>query len=159
MKKTTYAPDTPETSKNTGCTSSLVPNSFYNKQWFKTYTLLKSDPSLVTTKILILALKNNAPLHAIKLFLGINPKAAGIPKEGPTPLQVAVQYNCTIEVVRELIQACPFALIVTTSAECLDPLTYARRFRSSESDLIALLSRPLGMSTTIFNFAFSFLLD
>ena len=149
MKKTAErTPETPETSKHAGCASSLVPHSFYNKQWFKTASLLKSDPSLVTNKILILALKNHAPLHAIKFFLGINPKAAGIPKEGPTPLQVAVQYNASIDVIRELIQACPFALIVTTSAECLDPLTYARRFRASEEDLIALLSRPLGKSTT-----------
>ena len=156
MKKSALSPvtETVATSTNTnaakiGCASSssyssLLPDSFYDKQWFKAASVLRADPSLMTSKILILALKNNAPLHVIKFFLGVNPKAAGIPKEGPTPLQVAVQCNASKEVVKELIEACPFALIVTTSAERLDPLTYARRFRSSETELIALLSRPLG---------------
>ena len=100
----------------------------------------------MTSKILIVALRNRAPLHVIRFFLSLNPKAAGIPKEGPTPLQVAVQHNASKEVVKELIEACPFALIVTTSAEWLDPLSYARRFRSTETELIDLLSRPLGMN-------------
>ena len=124
--------------------SVVVPDSFEDKKWFKTTSLLRADPSLMTAAILIVALKNHAPLHVIKFFLGLNPKAAGIPKEGPTPLQVAVQHNASKEVVKELIQACPFALIVTTSAEWLDPLSYARRYRSAETELIDLLSRPLG---------------
>jgi len=133
-----------ETSEKNGGYSSMLPTSFTDKRWFKTASLLRADPSLMTSKILILALKNNAPLHVIKFFLNINPNAAGIPKEGPTPLQVAVQCNASKEVVKELLQACPFALIVTTSAEWLDPLSYARRHRSEETELIALLSRPLG---------------
>ncbi|CAB9527273.1 expressed unknown protein [Seminavis robusta] len=121
-----------------------IPTSYYDKRWIKAASLMRTDPSLVTGNILISALKNKAPINAIKFFLSVNPKAAGIPKEGPTPLQVAVQHNASKEVIRELIVACPFALIVTTSAEWLDPLSYARRYRSSETDLIALLSRPLG---------------
>ena len=128
-----------------GLSSIIIPDSFHDKRWFKTTSLLRADPSLMTSKLLIVALKNHAPLHVIKFFLGLNPTAAGIPKEGPTPLQVAVQHNASKEVVKELIQACPFALIVTTSAEWLDPLSYARRFRSTETELIDLLSRPLGM--------------
>ena len=151
MKKSTAPEDTetPERIANVGCTSSgsyssLLPNSFYDKRWFKAASVLRADPSLMTSKLLIVALQNKAPLHVIKFFLSVNPKAAGIPKEGPTPLQVAVQYNGSKEVVYELLQACPFALVVTTSAEWLDPLTYARRFRTTETELIALLSRPLG---------------
>ena len=148
--------ETPERETATaGCTvsstsvSSLLANSFYDKRWFKTASVLRTDPSLMTSKLLIVALKNKAPLHVIKFFIRVNPEAAGIPKEGPTPLQVAVQYNASKEVVQELLQACPFALVVTTNAEWLDPLTYARRFRSSEIELIALLSRPLGMSPCV----------
>ena len=158
MKKPSLAiMETAEASPSTyGCTSKpdapsslsslLLPDSFNNKQWFKTSSMLRADPSLMTTKILLVALRNRAPLHVIKFFLGLNPQSAGIPKEGPTPLQVAVQYNASKEVVREVIEACPFALIVTTSAEWLDPLSYARRFRSTETELIDLLSRPLGES-------------
>lgn len=124
--------------------SMVLPDAYSDKKWFKTTSLLRADPSLMTTKILIVALKNHAPVHVIKFFLGLNPNSAGIPKEGPTPLQVAVQHNASKDVVKALIEACPFALIVTTSAEWLDPLSYARRFRASETDLISLLSRPLG---------------
>lgn len=129
---------------SSGLSSLLLPDSFHDRRWFKTTSLLRADPSLMTSKLLIVGLKNHAPLHVIKFFLGLNPKAAGIPKEGPTPLQVAVQHNASKEVVKELIEACPFALIVTTSAEWLDPLSYARKFRSTETELIELLSRPLG---------------
>jgi hypothetical protein len=132
------------TSSDSSTLSLMIPRSYYDNRWMKAAKLLRTDPSLMTGKILITALKNKAPLSVIKFFLSVNPKAAGIPKEGPTPLQVAVQHNASKEVVEELIAACPFALIVTTSAEWLDPLSYARRFRSSEMDLIALLSRPLG---------------
>jgi hypothetical protein len=132
------------TSSGSSTLSLMIPRSYYDNRWMKAAKLLRTDPSLMTGKILITALKNKAPLSVIKFFLNVNPKAAGIPKEGPTPLQVAVQHNASTEVVKELIMACPFALIVTTSAEWLDPLSYARRFRSSETDLIELLSRPLG---------------
>ena len=140
--------------RSAGCAApgsypSLLPKSFYDKRWFKAASVLRADPSLMTSKLLIVALKNKAPLHVIKFFLGVNPSSAGIPKEGPTPLQVAVQYNASKEVVKELLQACPFALVVTTSADWLDPLTYARRYRPSELELIALLSRPLGKMTNI----------
>ena len=136
--------------ESAGCTASLLPKSFYDKRWFKAASVLRNDPSLMTSKLLIVALKNKAPLHVIKFFLGVNPMSAGIPKSGPTPLQVAVQYNASKEVIKELLQACPFALVVTTSADWLDPLTYARRYRTSEVELIALLSRPLGKSILIY---------
>jgi hypothetical protein len=121
------------TSSDSSTLSLMIPRSYYDSRWMKASKLLRTDPSLMTGKILITALKNKAPLSVIKFFLSVN-----------TPLQVAVQHNASKEVVEQLIVACPFALIVTTSAEWLDPLSYARRFRSSETDLIALLSRPLG---------------
>lgn len=137
--------DSPEATTRGGCSTDILSTAFYSdKRWFKAASLLRSDPGLMTNKILILALKNGAPLHVIKFMLAMNPKAAGIPKEGPTALQIAVQHKASIDVVKALIEACPFALVVTTHNEWLDPLTYARRFRSEETELIELLSRPLG---------------
>jgi hypothetical protein len=76
-------------------------------------------------------------------MLSVNPKAASIPKKGPTPLQVAVQHNASIEVVHCLLEACPFALCATNPDHAEDPLSYVKRHRKKDRHMIELLSRPL----------------
>jgi len=105
--------------------------------------MLRTNPSLVTYHILCMALKHNPPSSVVEYMLQLNPKAAGVPKSGPTPLQVAVQNSCSILVVEHLIQACPLALVATNPGSHLDPLSYAKRFRAEEKDLIKVLSTPL----------------
>ena len=116
---------------------------FAEEQWQKAYSMLENNPSLMTGGILVLALKRRAPVNLIRFMLKLNPDAASIPKKGPSPLQIALQSQCPIEVVKELIQACPFALVATNPGSHLDPLSYAKRFRPKESDLILLLSHPV----------------
>jgi hypothetical protein len=90
-----------------------------------------------------MALKRRAPLHLIRFMLTIDPNAASIPREGPSPLQIAVQSSCSIEVIQELLEHCPFALVATNPGSHLDPLSYAKRFRPEEKELIQLLSLPI----------------
>jgi len=116
---------------------------FAEEQWQKAYSMLENNPSLMTGGILVLALKRRAPVNLIRFMLKLNPDAASIPKKGPSPLQIALQSQCPIEVVKELVQACPFALVATNPGSHLDPLSYAKRFRPKESDLILLLSHPV----------------
>ena len=118
------------------------PNAYAEQQWNRASNMLQTNPTLVTHHILCMALKHRPPLHAIQLMLHLNSKAASIPKTGPTALQIAVQNTCSLEVITLLIQACPFALVATNPGSHLDPLSYAKRFRSSEHELIKLLSLP-----------------
>jgi hypothetical protein len=110
--------------------------------------LLGTDPSLVSQKGLIMALKHRAPIHVIRFMLAINPNVISIPKEGPTPLQVAVQYSASLEVVQTLLEACPFGLCVTNPDYSEDPLSYAKRHHKDRPGLIELLSRPLSYWVT-----------
>lgn len=57
-------------------------------------------------------------------MLELNPRAADIPEQGPSPLQVAVRHYASVEVCSLLIQACPLALMATHSG--YDPLMYAK---------------------------------
>ena len=81
-------------------------------------------------------------------MLSVNPKAASIPKTGPTPLQVAVKYNASVDVLELLLEACPFALCVTNPNHVQDPLSYAKQHRKHEPDVLELLSRPLSFWVT-----------
>lgn len=139
MMKRSHVPP-PQASEDS---SDEQPKSFANQQWQRAAGLFKANPSLVTYNVLCMALKHRPPLSIIKYMLKINRKAAGIPKEGPTPLQVAIQHSCSNEVVRELIEACPFQLVATNPGSHLEPLSYVKRFRPEEKELIKLLSRPL----------------
>jgi hypothetical protein len=112
-------------------------------QWVQASCALRDNPSLVTPRVLIKALQNQPPVHVIRFMLSVNPKAATVPKQGPTPLQVAVQYNASLEVVETLLEACPFALCVTNPQHAEDPLSYAKRHRKHDKKLLELLSRPL----------------
>ena len=116
---------------------------FAEEQWNKAHAMLERNPSLMTGGILVLALKRRAPVKLVRFMLKLNPNAASIPKQGPSPLQIAVQSQCPIEVVEEVIRACPFALVATNPGSHLDPLSYAKRFRPKETDLIRLLSHPV----------------
>lgn len=89
-----------------------------------------------------MALKRRAPIYLVRFMLKVNPEAASIPKQGPSPLQIALQSSCTVDVVKALVDVCPFALVVTNPGSYLDPLSYAKRFRPSETELIRLLSLP-----------------
>lgn len=105
---------------------------------------LGSDPSKLTQPCLLKAIKEQAPLHVIRLIMALNPKIMSIPSKGPTPLQVAVQYNAPLEIIQSLLEACPFGLCVTNPDHSEDPLTYAKRHHKDRPGLIELLSRPLG---------------
>jgi hypothetical protein len=119
------------------------PTAFAEEQWKRASNMLRTNPTLVTSHILCMALRHRPPLHVIQFMLHLNSKAASIPKKGPTPLQVAIQHACSVDVIKALIQACPFALVATNPGSYLDPLSYVKRFRPNESDLIGLLSLPL----------------
>jgi hypothetical protein len=125
--------------------SSFLHNSklFAEEQWQKAYRMLESNPRLMTSSILCMALKRRAPLHLIRFMLKLDPNSASIPREGPSPLQIAVQSSCSIEVIQELLEHCPFALVATNPGSHLDPLSYTKRFRPEEKDLIQLLSLPV----------------
>ena len=126
-------------------TDSIMSQSkmFAESQWQKAYTMLESNPNLMTGGILAMALRRRAPLKLICFMLKLNPEAASIPKKGPSPLQIAVQSQCSTEVIEELVKVCPFALVATNPGSHLDPLSYAKRFRPAEDDLIRLLSHPV----------------
>jgi hypothetical protein len=123
---------------------------FAEEQWQKAYNMLQSNPKLTTATILSMALQRRPPVDLVRFMLRLNPQAASIPKQGPSPLQIAVQNNSSVPVVRAVLEACPFALVATNPGSYLDPLSYAKRFRSKEKDLIELLSLPLNhwISTT-----------
>ena len=118
------------------------------EQWIQTSCILRDNPALMDTRALALALRNQPPVEVVRFILSVNPKAARIPKTGPTPLQVAVQHNASVEVVHCLLEACPFALCVTNPDHDEDPLSYAKRHRKKDKELIELLSRPLSYWVT-----------
>lgn len=116
---------------------------FAEDQWQRAYNMLHSNPTLMTSSVLCMALKRRAPFFLVNFMLKLNPEAASIPKEGPSPLQIAVQSSCNVDVIKALLEECPFALIATNPGSYLDPLSYAKRFRPTEADLIRLLSLPI----------------
>lgn len=110
----------------------------------ETCSKLSDNPSLMTPHVLMMALQKQPPVHVIRFMLSVNPKAGNIPDTGPTPLQVAVQYNASLDVIEVLLRACPFAICVTNPQHAEDPLSYAKRHHKTNKALIELLSRPLG---------------
>ena len=115
----------------------------YSK-WDKVRVLLQSKQKLLTTRVLISALKQKPPGHVIQFMLSVNPNVANIPSSGPTPLQVAVEYDASLDVIEMLLRAYPFALCVTNPGHEEDPLSYAKRNRKDNQELIQLLEKPLG---------------
>lgn len=63
-------------------------------------------------------------------------------------MQVAVQHNASLDVLETLLEFCPFALCVTNPQNPVDPLSYAKRHRKNETEVIELLSRPLSYWVT-----------
>ena len=117
--------------------------------WVRKFILgTESEPCIATQKGLILALKHQAPIHVIRFMLAINPNIVNIPKKGPTPLQVAVQHDASLEVIQALLQASPFGLCVTNRDCPEDPLSYAKRRHRDRPGLIELLGRPLSYWVT-----------
>jgi hypothetical protein len=111
--------------------------------WRGVYETFRKNPTKLTSTFLIMILKHRPPVSLVTFMLNVNPNAASIPKQGPSALQIAVQRHCSIEVVKELIKACPFALIAINPGTNYDPLSYAKCFRSDEKELIDLLSLPV----------------
>jgi hypothetical protein len=134
------------TSTETVAGASFISRSkpFADQQYHRATTMKKLNPTLVTYQMIAKALEHNPSGSIIKQMLQVNPKAAGIPKSGPTPLQIAVQNNCCLEVVKLLLKSCPLALVATNPDSPTDPLTYAKKYRSHERELIKLLSLPFG---------------
>jgi hypothetical protein len=105
---------------------------------------LKDNPLLMTSRVLISALQQQPHKDIVAFMLSVNPKSANIPKEGPTPLQVAVQHGCCCEIVLLLVKAWPFALCRTNPGYEEDPLAYAKHRFGANKELIQLLQKPLG---------------
>ena len=78
-------------------------------------------------------------------YISVNIRAASLPKRGHTTLQCAVRYHASIDVVKCLLEACPFALLASNldDTEFKDPLECARATRADETELIEILSKPL----------------
>jgi hypothetical protein len=113
-------------------------------QWDQARSVLKDNPLLMTSNVLISALQQQPHKDIVAFMLSVNPKSANIPKEGPTPLQFAVQHGCSCEIVLLLLKAWPFALCRTNPGYEEDPLASAKhRFRANK-ELIQLLQKPLG---------------
>ena len=119
-------------------------NTKAENEWQKALEMVTNNPSLMTSSVLIHALQRQAPSHLIQHMLRVNPQAASVPKVGPTALQIAVQNFCSTACIEQLLRICPFALVAKNPGSHLDPLSYAKRFRSTESELIRLLSYPVG---------------
>lgn len=123
--------------------ASCFASSIAEQQWKQALQMLEKNTNLMTQHIFGLALQHRPALQIVRQMLQLNPKLAQLPPQGPSALQIAVQSGCATPVVRALIEAWPFALVSTNPGSHLDPLTYAKRFRGSEMDLIELLSQPL----------------
>lgn len=130
------SPPPPET--NSSSVATLLQHS-----WRQAIQALRTNPRLMTAAILSLALRQRPPLYVVEWMLRLNPHAASVPTTGPTPLMVAVQAQCALPVVEAVLLACPLALVARPPGQRMDPLTHAKKFRSSETDLVELLSRPL----------------
>jgi hypothetical protein len=113
------------------------------EQWKRAKAVLQANPSLMSSRLLLLSLHNNPPLSVVEFMLSLNSQAAAIPKRGPTALQIAVRYNVSVEVIVCLLKACPFALLASDDSEFDSPLQCATHLRSQEKDLIEILSQPL----------------
>lgn len=127
--------------------SSLAFNGIDHKmeEWQRAKAILRSNPNLMTSRVLLSTLHNKPPVKVIQFMLELNPQAAAIPKHGPTALQIAIQYGASVDVIVCLLKACPFALLVTGSDEAQFPcpLEYAKMERGDEADLIHVLSQSL----------------
>ncbi|KAI2506199.1 hypothetical protein MHU86_8234 [Fragilaria crotonensis] len=114
-------------------------------EWEHAKVVLQANPSLMTPQILHLALRNQPPLEVVEFMLSVNVRAASLPKRGPTALQCAVRYHASIDVVKCLLMACPFALLASNldDTQFKNPLECARATRADETELIEMLSQPL----------------
>ena len=110
------------------------------KRWVR--GMLKAEPcDFVTQAGLLYALKHKAPAVVIQFMLKINPNVVNFPDKGPTPLQVAVQNNADLDIVKMLLDASPFGECILNPGFPESPLEYAKRHLSHRTDLIKLLSR------------------
>lgn len=103
------------------------PELTFGGQWAKASYLLRKNPSRVTRRVFLTSLKHSPPLDLVVFMISANPDVATIPKEGPTALQVAIEHKAPLDVIRVIIDACPFALCATNPGFSIDPLEYARK--------------------------------
>lgn len=113
------------------------------QSWRKAIRVLRANPQLMTRSILCIALRQRPPAYVVQWMLRLNPNAAAVPNQGPTPLFVAVKEECSTAVVETILQAAPLALVARAAGSPYDPLAHAERERSQETDLLALLRRPV----------------
>lgn len=109
--------------------------------WESTLSFLGKNREFMSSTILQKALQDCSSVHVIKEMLRINPAAANIPKFGKSALQIAVMYNAPIDIVYELIKACPYALYEGNGY--YDPLKYVKIWRKDEKKLVRMLEKPL----------------
>jgi len=95
----------------------------------------------VIQNILNLAIKKNAPVNVIRSILRLDANAAAVPKNGPSALQLALRHEVSMDIIKELIEACPEAL--SSGNGSYDPLTYAKIWRPEDHDLIELLEMSM----------------
>jgi len=112
------------------------------QQWAEAMMTLQKNPALMTGDILKLALHHRAPLDVVQFMVGLNPDSAGVPRSGPSALQVAVRRGCTLDIVEAIVRACPYALF-DSCGQTYDPLALARIHRREDRDLIKMLSCPI----------------
>jgi len=118
-------------------------------RWEETKRLLAANPQIINMDLLLSVLKQQPPAYMVEFILSQHhhhnyhyPPLDLVPKQGPTPLQLAVTEGCDIKVIELLIQACPWALCVTNAEAPEDPLSLAKRL-GKQQDLQELLQRPL----------------
>ena len=113
-----------------------------DRRWEETKRLLQANPQIINVELLLSVLKQQPPIYVVEFFLSHPLLDLTTSKLGPTPLQLAVTEGCDIQIVELLIQACPWALCVTSVAEPEDPLSLAKRLGKPQ-ELLELLQRPL----------------
>jgi len=106
---------------------------------------LQLNPTMCTPYFFNLSLQNNPRVTFVRYMLEHNPELAKPSKSGNFPLDTALKYNTSLEVVKAIILAYPEALLIG-SGNCL-PLTYAKIWRKEDKNLIDLLEQQFILLT------------
>ena len=112
------------------------------QDWQRAKELLTNNPTLVSPRVLLLALQSRPPLDMVECLLRLDPQLAAIPKTGPTALQVAIENGCHPVILRRLLEACPFLIVARTTSK-KTVLQLAKELRSNEPEVVQLLRKPL----------------
>jgi hypothetical protein len=77
------------------------------RTWDSVRQMMQSTPALVTPAVLGLILRHDPPVVLVDYMLQVNPRVANAPPFGPSPLQLAVQYGCSAQVIQTIRTAGP----------------------------------------------------